>query len=210
MTWLDTLVSWFASFANTAAIWEYTASTWSWPLNTLYGFFIALSDIADGMFSGMLDFRTWLYALVDDLSEVFSWQSILDWLEDRVADINGVIAWIDAWETNVGYLVSKWWEHTGDTVKSWIATATQGLADMIAAWDDFVTVTLPTLFDLDYAEEWWLDKLVSVGQLISSAFVDRADLWAGWTDFRARVSEFFSTPFTWLEARFIDWFLGGE
>ncbi|MDD4986416.1 MAG: hypothetical protein PHQ43_11655 [Dehalococcoidales bacterium] len=210
MSWLDTLVSWFAIFSNTAATWEYNASTWSWPLSALYGFFVALSNVADGMFAGMLDFRTWLYQLANSLSEVYGWQNVINWLKAQIDSLAGVITWVANWSSNVANLVSTWWTSMSDTVKSWISTAIQGLPDMLTAWSNFITETLPTLFDLQYAESWWKSKLVDLGELISSAFVEREDLWNGWTDFRQRVSDFFSDPLEWIWSRFTDWFLGGE
>jgi len=169
-----------------------------------------LSNIADGMFGGMLDFREWVYDLEDDLDEIFSWSSIIAWLEYRLYDLSDVLAWFYDWWYEVGDVVREWWYGVSYDVRSWIAVATQGLAGMLSAWSNFITVILPTLFDLEFAEEWYRSKLVGVGQLISSAFADRADLWSGWTDFRQAVSDFVTAPFTWLESRFTDWFFGGE
>jgi hypothetical protein len=208
MTWLDTLVSWFASFSNTAALWKYEASTWSWPLSMLEGFFIALSDAADGWFTGWLDFRTWLYNLADIIGEVTSWQSVIIWVESAIDALEAAVTWISSWSTYVGDLVSAWWDVVSGVVQDWIETATTGLAGMLEAWTDFVTNTLPTLFDLEYATLWWRDRIVEVGDLIASAFEERSDLWDGWSDFRQAVSEIVSSPFDWLEARFADWFLG--
>jgi hypothetical protein len=210
LSWIDTLVSWFASFSNTAAIWEYNAGTWVWPLNQLRGFYIALSNIADGMFGGMLDFREWVYNLADDLDYIFSWSSIITWIEDRLYNLQQVVAWFSDWWYEVLDAVNYWWYSVSYTVKEWISIGTQGLAELLVGWNNFVSVILPTLFDFEYAEDWYLSKLAGIGDLIRSAFDERSDLWQGWSDFRQAVSDFTTKPFTWLEDRFTDWFFGGE
>lgn len=210
LSWLSTLLSWWARFSNTAALWAANARDWSWPLNILTPFFVSLSWVADGLFSAFFDFYLWVYALEDRLSVVFSWQAIISSLQGALSQLSTVWAWFSNWWGAVRSVIDTWWSGVFYQVQSWISVATQGLAGMLATWSDFVTNTLPTLFDISYAEDWYRSKLAGVGDLISSAFTERADLWRGWTDFRQSVSDFFTDPIEWLWTRFTDWFLGKE
>jgi hypothetical protein len=208
--WLDSLVSFWASLSNTMASWAAAAAAWVWPLNIIAPLVVAVSSIVDGIFGGMLDFRVFYRTLELRVSELLDFDELLDRLSEPLDQLAALWAWFSDWAGSVGSLIADWWAGVEDTVLSWISVATQGLDNVLIAWETFTTEILPTLFDLEFAEEWYRSKLVAVGQLITSAFTERADLWAGWSDFRQSVSDIVSTPFDWLEARFTDWFLGGE
>ncbi len=210
LAFLDTLVSWVAWFANVMASWKYTASTWVWPLNTLYGFFVNLSTFADNLFTGIYDFRNYIYVLENRISVFFSWDSIIQSITSNLSSLSGLVSWFSNWYMNVIAVIDSWFSGVLDYIKSLISTATQGLAGMIAAWDHFYKVILPTLFDVVYAEEWWHGKVVDLSGLIASSFTERADLWRGWSDFRDAVIKFITEPWDWLLDHFADWFLGRE
>ena len=210
MSWLGTLLSWWASFSNTAALWAYYSTGWVWPLNQLQGFFSSLSSITNGLYGAFFDFYYWVLGLENRISEIFTWRSIIDSLQYALNGLQSLIAWFNNWWGNVFNVVDYYWSVVSSQVHDWISTATQGLSGMLSAWNNFVTVILPGLFNLQYAESWWQSKLVGLGDLINSAFVARADLWSGWTTFRQQVSDFFTDPLEWLWTRFMDWFLGRE
>lgn len=208
LSWLDTLVDWWAVFSNEAASWEAYASGWTWPLNVLYPFFVLLSNVVDGIFSALFDFRLWLYALVADLDVVFSWQAVIDVIQSVLDSLSGLLAWFSDWWYQVQTVIDWYWSIVSEQVQTWIATATEGLLALLVAWDDFFTNTLPTLFDLPALINWWGDRLVDIADIIDSAFVDRADLWSGWTDFRQSVSDFFEDPLEWLWSNSVGFLFG--
>ncbi|MBA7576665.1 hypothetical protein ES708_18506 [subsurface metagenome] len=68
---------------------------------------------------------------------------------------------------------------------------------------NFFTHTLPTLFDVKYAFEWWGDRAKEVQELITSNLKE-------WLPFYDDMVDFFSDPGEFLLAKLADWFLGKE
>ena len=210
MSWIDSIFS---------AVWD--IATWFWNAATevqdvwIVGSFFAkickwIGDRFWDLLTPIAHFGDWATDVSNKVANILSSEGILGlikswfpWLEDIGNWFANIWTWL--WTS-----IDTWWSTASTTVKDWISTATEGLAGLKVAWGNFFTVTLPTLFDLKYAELWWGGKLKDLGDLIDSKLKE----WFPNYDTEAaqqpdRIS-FFAQPLDWLLNKFTDWFLGPE
>ena len=208
MDWLHTLLSWWASFSNTMAVWAYQSETWLWPLNALAPFFRALSSIADGLFSGFFDFVYWADRINRDIQEKAGQSWVYAVLSAFLAPLNMSLNWLTNQVNNIGSTINNWWSGVSTTVLGWFEAAKtyalglvntlQGLHNTLESkWNTFWTVTFPTLADR-----------LTVDAMIKAAFKPWTDLFNWWGEFYKEVKVFFLNPLDWLWDKFTDWFFG--
>ncbi len=208
MAWAYTLLSWFAQLSTNAYQWSIDVAGWVWPLSNLRYVLVGFSNLVFNIYLSFVDFYYWVMDIETRLTTIFSWQTIINYLQSAVASMGELLAWFNNWYNSVQVIVQNYFNSMAPLIQDWISTATAGLSGMLAAWDNFRINTLPDLFDIAYAELWWASKIVDVGQLITSSFAERSDLWSGWAELRQRVSDFISAPFDWIADHFVSWFLG--
>ena len=178
------------------------------------------------------EFNDWVEYVADMVEDILNLSEIRLALKTWLDYATWAWNWIkDAW-TNVRAILDDWWATVIPIIQGLIVKATEGLADLIAAWDEFWkitfpgwvgklenlkaawdnfwTVTFPTLVSFTWLTTWWNDRLLYVQGLIDSAFGLREPFWAGWQDIRDKVFEFFTDPVEFVWTRFTNWFLGPE
>lgn len=203
---------------------------WCWahdpPFGWLGDFFLEvyneLTDLHEVLYQLAADYSDLWERVVDIITESDIFRVLQTWLNYAEDAWN----WVLYAFSNVVAIVDVWWQATRITVQGWIETATQGFNELKVAWDefwqitfpnwttellrigselsDFFTVTLPTLIDWKALLPWWLTKLIDIGELIKTAFVEREAFWAGWQDWKDKVTEFFTDPFEWIKTNIID------
>jgi len=162
----------------------------------------------------------WTYNVNEKLGEAFSWDTVKSLILSWLPDLEKVIAWWSDWWQQILWSIEEWWLGVQTAVKEWIAAATEGLNSLIVAWDNFWTITwpeltgelanlrgewnnfwsitYPTLVSFSWLGTWFAGKLLEIQGLINSAFTVRESFWAGWQDWRDKVTEFFTDPEEWL------------
>ncbi len=174
----------------------------------------------------------WIYNVTQEIASIvdiddiwFTFKQWFDWAE-----------WAWEWISDAWYyvtdIVGSWWSATSLTVLAWIdqvrdyadqlvAGVMEVVDNLQAAWDTLAG-WIPTIEEiitwwgswtgqvLSVVNTWWTGALLEVQDLINTGFFTRADLWAGWTDLRDQVVEFFTDPLEVLWTKFADWFLGPE
>jgi hypothetical protein len=192
------------------ASWAATAAGWVWPLNAIAPLIIFLATITDGIFGALFDFNLWVRAFIEKVGQFLNWEEIKAKLQDFLDMVANLWDWFEDKLEYVKGTISDWWEATRTTVLAWIATATQGLAGLLVAWDNFIKVTLPGLIDATWLAEWWKARLIDIDELIKSAFMPWRELLNTLESLKGDIGSFFTNPFDWLLERFTDWFLGKE
>jgi len=213
------------------SIYDETAG-WVWPFNLISTPFYNLYATFVNITKYWIDFSDWTLDVWDKMLEVVSLLDItlyFEWFWDAAAN---AWDWVVNAFWNVWSIIESWWSGAQFTVLTWIAEAKlwfQALLDQANAWLamlqsywDSIAAKIPA-WDavvswwtnwpgnvLAAITGWWAGTLGDVVGLIAGAFVEREDFWAGWQDFRDRVSEFFTDPLEFLLDLFTDWFLGPE
>ncbi len=191
-----------------------------WPLEVIGYWFYYLSDTFSRLAWNFYDFSSWVTDVQVRVSEILDtwdiWTSFQWWFEAAENAWN----WVSSAAWNIWYEVEDWWGTTQYTVQGWIdearwyaydlvAGVNTWLAELQSAWDDFKG-RIPTIDQVIYwwsnwtgnvssvINTWWTATMVEVQDLINSAFIIRSDFWAGWQDWRDKVTEFFTDPEDWL------------
>ncbi len=210
MKWVDDIFSfvwdisdWFLSL--------YQATRDIWLIGSpVANIFYSLHNVFWSLLTPIANFGDW----ADDV-----WGKVQNTLtsEGILGLIKGWFPWIATfgdWFTNVNaWFETGWkafWGTVIPTVQGWINTAVEGLPALKVAWGNFFTVTLPTLFDLKYAEEWWKGKALDVSALIGSKLKEWFPQYDTEAEQQATRISFFRSPLDWLLEQFTDWFLGKE
>lgn len=205
---------------------------WTWPLHYLAPPLYYIHRAFFDLLTPIAQLGDWADNVTTEIGRILSLGEITLYLEYWLDRAEWSWQWItDAWY-HVTDLVDTWWSSTQLTVRAWIDEATTTLQLLIndlstsfqllnKAWDDFKGM-IPTIDQVIYwwnnwtgnvltlVDTWWTSTMGEVEGLIDSAFAERESWWAGWSDFRSSVAEFFGDPLEYLWTRFTDWFLGPE
>jgi len=185
-------------------------SGWIWPFNQAAGLFRSIGTFIDNIVFEIWQFDVWLQGVVSQIGTYLTWANLTSWFSQFLDMITGAWNWVINWWNNVWNAINSWWNTVYPIVQSWISSATQGLSGLLSSWQNFVTVTLPSLVNWQSIYAWFSSQLGVISGLIDSAFTIRTQFWAGWQEVRDNVFSFLSNPLDWLEQRFTDWFFGGK
>lgn len=155
-------------------------------------------------------FHDWVDDIVKKVATFLDAAGILKFLQSWLTYAQDAWNWVYSAPTNVGNILLNWWAAISPTVQGWISIAKEAVLSVVATvdtalttlqskWDDFKTITLPTLA-----------TNLNVVALVSSTLKS----WFPQYDTEAeqlptRIS-FFTSPLDWLLNEFTDWFLGKE
>jgi len=217
-------MNWIVSRLNDAASTLYDmyqeTYSWVWPLNLISNFFYFLAVYFSDLAWNFSDFFSWLLTKLAQVGQVLTWDNIYSYFKLYFDAAVNAWEWVRyAWD-NVTSIITIWWSGALTEVKNLIATATQGLDDLkaswdnfwnvtwpewtgkldslVATWDTFWSVTFPTLVSFGWLTTWWTARVKDVQGLIDSAFTIREPFWSGWQEWRDKVVEFFTDPEEWL------------
>lgn len=221
-------MTWIVEDLNSASDFLYSiyreVLDWPWPFWYAATFFYSLSRAFNWLAWDFADFADWVDDVADQVADTLGFSDIYLYFRTYFD------AALDAWDwvryawSNVTGIIDAWWSSTRWTVQGWIDIATQGFDSLAAAWSDFwnITwpqwtskldllaadwstfwaVTFPTLVSFDWLTTWWNSRVAEVQSLIDSGFTLREPFWAGWQDWRDKVTEFFTDPEDWLYKSF--------
>ena len=205
---------------------------WTYPFWLAAPLFYYISRGFNHLAWDFYDFGEWVDDVADRVRDILDFSDIWDYFDYWFNRAAWAWDWVlRAWD-NVWDIVNDWWSYTRYTVLAWVDEAksyadalvvgvTNWLASLQEAWDSFKG-RIPTIDEVilwwgnwtgnvtGIISTWWTGTLTEVKSLINSAFLEREPFWAGWQDWRDKVTEFFSDPVEFLWARFTDWFLGPE
>ncbi len=202
-----------------SAVWDISAwflsahqevSGWIWPFYYLQYPLYGLHSVSWSMLTPIAHFGDWADDVAAKVSQVLTLEQITAYFSAMLTYATAAWDWVQNATWNVWYIVEDWWSSTQFIVLGWIDTATEGLAGLLEAWDNFRVTTLPTLVSFTWLDTWWNGRLTEVSSLIDSWFKSYEPFWAGWQDFRDKVALFFEDPLEFLWSLFADWFLGPE
>ncbi len=193
---------------------------WVWPFNLLATWFYNLNIAFNRLAWNFYDFSLWVYDVTDKVRDKLDFGDIWSYLDYWLNRAAWSWEWIlGAWD-NIGDIVDAWWTNTRLEVQAWIddakryadallANVNNLLTTLESAWDDFKG-RIPTIDEviawwrnwpgylLAIVNNWWTGALTEVQSLINSAFTEREPFWAGWQEWREKVTEFFTDPEDWL------------
>ncbi len=201
---------------------------WPEPFWRIYAPFYFLYNAFNYLAWNFHHFGTWVNQVVYELTQILSWDTIWSNIKSYIPDWDKIGNWSEEWTSTIVSLVTGLGSTIRTTIEGWIDIATEGLASLLtawdnfwnttwpqwtgkldtlgAAWDNFWTVTLPTLLDFSSLTTWWNDRLTEIDTLIS----DTLKIWFPFRDDLVRlwdtIAEFFISPFDWLANHIENWF----
>lgn len=148
--------------------------------------------------------------VADKVSNILSSVDIIKLLKTWLQYAEDAWAWVNDAPSKVWGLTTEWWRSTNNPIRAAIDGIIQLAKDLVAgvqkeltevhtAWDDFWTITYPTLISAKDAND-----------LMDTKVKETKPFWEGWSDVKDNVVKLISAPFDWLLERFTDWFLGKE
>jgi hypothetical protein len=151
-------------------------------------------------------FNEWVVDTTAKIANVLNLDSLAAWFTDWKSKILAAWNWVLTSLDNVTSIIESWWLSTRTLVQGWISTATEGLGTLKAQWDNFWTVTFPTLVSFTWLQSWWSSQLPSIEALVNS----RLRVWFPFYDelvsLWSSIQSFFADPLQWLYNRLDDFF----
>lgn len=202
--------------------------SWVWPFYNAAYLFLFLSEVSSQLAWDFYDFSLWIVEVHDRVAQVLSWSTIWSYILSYVPNLEEIRDWFYHWWSNVYGVVTDWWSSTSTTVLGWIDETKQwaqlwidylqGQVNALGVRIDDVLALIPDVSDIQawfanwtgnvssVITTWWTGALSQVQSLIDSAFIEREPFWAGWQDWRDRVTEFFTDPEKWVYDRLDSFF----
>lgn len=207
-------------------------SGWIWPFYYLQYPLYGIYRVLKSMLTPITHFWEWAEDIATKVSQVFDLDQITAYFRTWIDYASDAWTWVYNATWNVWNIVDNWWSSTRLVVLAWIderVSVVRALIDQANVWLaelqsywDYIVGKIPTWDEvatwwsnwagnvLAVITGWWTGALIEVQSLIDTAFVERESWWAGWSDFRHQVAEFFTDPLEFLWTLFADWFLGPE
>jgi len=224
--WIDSIFSFVWDISD----WFYNAyvevSSW-WVVGPLFGtILLNVSDTFGSLLTPIAHFSEWADDVATKAQGILTSGAVSGLIEGWFPWLGDIGEWfIDRWSW-FRQLAGEWWATTKPIVLGWIDIATEGFNNLIVAWDefwkitfpqwtsklevlgsdvsDFFTNTLPTLFDVKYAFEWWVAKYQARQIYVDELLADQGEKTVGWEDIRDSVLLLFSDPINWIKCYVIE------
>lgn len=191
---LNAISSFFWSIEQEVSEWVFPFSLIAYPLSTTS---LAFNTLA----WNFRDFSLWIYDITDRAKDILSWDTIWSLIRSHIPNLEAIRDWFTNRWAWLNTQISNWWSETGATVAGWIEASKdwarlwidylEGRANSLqAAWDNFTTVTLPSLPS-------WVD----INALFASWAKSFEPFWEGWQDVREAITEFIKDPLQWFYDR---------
>ena len=139
---------------------------------------------------------------IDYIQEQVDTLGLPEWLLKKIQEglSYGIRAWLWVYDAvaNVQAIINTWWTTQLQELITWWNTELQELREVKVKWDYFWTVLYPKSVSWDAFFSWWNTELSELQGLINSSIKELEPLWAGWQDWRGKVTEFFTDPEDWL------------
>jgi len=193
---------------------------WIPPFWYAAGFFYSLHSTFVGLSWAFYSFNQWVSDVAAKVAGILSYTNIYSYFQSYFTAALNAWNWVINAFNNIWSIVDNWWSSAQYIVLAWIDDAKSYAASLVAgvnswlvtlqgAWDSFKG-RIPTIDELIYwwsnwtgyvlsaIDTWWTGTVLEVQNLLDSAFLEREPFWAGWQDWRDKVTEFFSDPEDWL------------
>ena len=181
-----------------------------WPLYLLGTPLYYLHYLSWRLLTPIAHFGDWVDDVAAKVANILTWSTIWSYILSYVPNLVAIRDWFYNWWSNVRAVVADWWPTVVPTVQGWVNDAKQlaqalvanvqkELSSLHTSWDNFWTLTYPTLISKNDANA-----------LMDTKIKESEPFWKGWQDVKDNVVKFISSPLDWLLERFTDWFLGKE
>ena len=185
--WLE-IEDWWYTTRWTVLDWISDVETWTQSqLNSLQSTLTALiTDLELWTTTQLNNLQATFNALITDVELWTTTQ-----LNNLQATFTTLIGNVEAWTiTQINNVKSAILAIIGD-LETWTLTEISTIQSILTTLIDWAALTT-------WITTWWGERLLDVQGLIDSAFSIRTDFWAGWQDWRDKVTEFFTDPEDWL------------
>jgi len=217
-------MGWIIEKLNSVSGWFYgvylIVIDWPWPFWYAAEAFYWLSTYFNGLAWNFYDFSIWVDDIANKIVTILSFANIYDYFKDFFDAAINAWAWVvdsfwnvwdvvDIWWTSTSTTVLDWIDATKDWARLWIDYLQDQIVALTAQINDLVSL-IPDMTEIlawfsnwtgnvvSAIDSWWTGALSQVQSLINSAFIEREPFWAGWQDWRDKVTEFFTDPEDWL------------
>lgn len=232
MWFLDQIISWLTTIKFLFRDAYYEVASWTYPFNQLAS---PLWDIYYAFIYLVIyfrDFRDWVADTAIKLTTILSYANISSYFSSIFNAATNAWNWVLNSAYNIWAAVEVWWSSMSLTVQGWIDSAKQLLLLLIgelelvvvalqAAWETFLS-WIPSLSEIiSWFSNWWgwiLEKILAWGGLSATSIMDlilsTLKDWFPWYDTLAEIWDeivaFFASPWDYIEAKFVNWWLGPE
>ena len=213
----ESVSRWFGKAAETVTGWLWPFSLLAEPLNWIYYAFWGLEVYFTALGEWLNGLEDWIIQTLSSLNVELNFG---EWIDRIVTAYNWVLyAWDNVWD-----IADVWWRAKREDIGVWIGAVrtilqvqidslTTSVADILVMMGE-LELNFPDVSELlawfsnwrgkllSVINSWWTSTMVEVQSLIDSAFITRASFWAGWQDWRGKVTEFFTDPEDWLYKSF--------
>ena len=193
---------------------------WVWPFWWVADFFYTLSGSFYSLAWSFAELAVWLDSLAARVQQALTWDNAWNLILSHIPNLVEISSWFYYWYFNILNVVSEWWYSTQWIVLAWVDEAknfantlfsqvNSAVVLLQASWDSFKGM-IPVIEEVvswwgnwsgfvnQAINTWWTSAMGEVQGLINSAFIEREPFWAGWQDWRDKVTEFFTDPEEWL------------
>lgn len=171
---------------------------WIWPFFLAAPPFYWLSALFSGLALNFYHFSLWVDDVANRIVTILTFDNIYSYFKVYFDAALNAWTWVQNFATDISAIIDTWWQGTIATVTGWI----DALRDWALFWINYlqgqihslntrVSNIISQIPDISEFGAWFSD-------LIDSAFREREPFWAGWQDWRDKVTEFFSDPEEWL------------
>ena len=184
--------------------------SWFYPFWLISSFFYSLSSTCANLSWDFYYFNEWVENVTSKLTTFLTSLDLEAWFLEWKQKILFAWDWVrDAWN-NIRSDLENWWTVQVAELTEWWTVQIAELQAIKSAWDNFWTVTFPTLVSFTWLGIWWNSQLIELEAWFHSELQELVPFWEGWQDVKDKVVEFIDDPLEWLLGKFTDWFLGPE
>jgi len=182
--------------------WDSTSDeVWGWVLDVRSWTTTQINTARNSILTTISNLESWTIAEINSvrdsilaaISTVESWTTAQ--LNTIRASILAAISTVESWTTAQLNTIRASILAAVSDIEAWTIAEINTIKDLLGAlidWDKFI----------GWITAWWNDRVLDVQNLINSAFTSREPFWAGWQDWKDRVTEFFTDPEDWLYKAF--------
>lgn len=170
--------------------------------STISAWFYAIYRVTWYLLTPIANLGVWIDDVTSKIANILTlyavWSHFKFWFDAAEIAYN----WVRQASIFITYIINNWWNTQLQELSLWWNTELSELREVKVKWDYFWTVLYPKSVNWPDFQSWWLSELSELQGLINSSIKELEPLWAGWQDWRGKVTEFFTDPEGWLYKAF--------
>jgi len=171
---------------------------WIFPFHYLSYPFYALHRAFWNLLTPIAHFGDWVNDIQSKIGITLSYANIYSYFKSWFDIAEIAYNWVNRWQDTILKFINTWWQTKLLELTTWWNSELAELREVKVKWDYFWTVLYPKSVNWDEFLGWWNTEIRELQSLINSSIRELEPLWAGWQEWRGKVTEFFTDPEDWL------------